>query len=211
MKRFVLLILVSGFFLTSTSAQEIELTGMYGYTFNTNIRTYYGEYKVNDAPNYGGILSVGLAPDVFVELSYNRMDSQVRYAYLSSYQPLDMATEYYHVGGLTQIPVGNGMLKPFGLVSLGATRFYLKETFDQLISGSEWRMSAAVGIGTKILLGDMLGIRLQARLGLPMSFNGLYIGTGGSGASFMIPMVQFDLSAGVILRIGGGGARAAGS
>jgi hypothetical protein len=206
MKRLFLLVLVGGCFLSSAMAQEIELTGFGGYTFNSKIRTYYGDYKMNDNPNYGGILSVGLAPDVFVELMYNRHDTKLRYAYLGGFQPLDVATEYYHVGGLTQIPVGSGTIKPFGAVSLGATRFFLKESFDQLYSGSEWKMSAAVGVGAKILLGNALGIRLQARLGMPMSFEGLWIGTGGSGASFRIPLVQFDLSAGLILRIGGSGA-----
>ncbi|MEN8201682.1 MAG: hypothetical protein ABFS28_03740 [Bacteroidota bacterium] len=207
MKRLLLLVLVSGYFLSSSMAQEIELTGFGGFTFNSKIRTYYGDYKVNDNPNYGGILSVGLAPDVFVELMYNRHDSKIRYAYTPGIiQPLDMATEYYHVGGLTQIPVGSGNIKPFGAVSFGATRFYLKESYGNLYSASEWKMSAAVGVGTKILLGNALGIRLQARLGLPLDFNGLWIGTGGSGANFRVPMVQFDLSAGLILRLGGGGA-----
>ena len=63
-------------------------------------------------------------------------------------------------------------------------------------------MAATLSAGVKMHLGNMLGIRLQARLGLPMSFNGLWIGTGGSGASFRVPMVQFDLSAGVFLRLG---------
>jgi len=162
---------------------------------------------MNDNPNYGGILSVGLAPDVFVELMYNRHDTKVRYAYTAgSIQPLDMATEYYHVGGLTQVDIGNDNIKPFGAVSLGATRFYLKESYGNLYAGSEWVMSGAVGVGAKILIGNALGLRLQARLGLPMTFQGLWIGTGGSGASFRIPVVQFDLSAGLILRIGGAGA-----
>lgn len=204
MRRFFLIILASALFLGSTLAQEIELTGFGGYTFNSKIRTYYGDYKMNDNPNYGGILSVGLAPDVFVELLYNRHDSKIRYAYLGGIQPLDMATEYYHVGGLTQLPIANDNIKPFGTVSVGATRFYLKESFDNFYAGSKWTMSAAVGVGAKILIGNALGLRLQARLGLPMTFQGLWIGTGGSGASFRIPLVQFDLSAGLILRIGGG-------
>lgn len=202
MKRFFLLVIAAGLFLTGTKAQEIELTGFGGYTFNTKIRTYYGDYKMNDNPNYGGILSVGLAPDVFVELMYNRHDTKFRYAYLGSFQPLAIATEYYHVGGLTQLDIASDFIKPFGAVSVGATRFHLKESFDQFYAGSKWTMSAAVGVGAKILIGNALGIRLQARLGLPMTFQGLWIGTGGSGASFRIPVVQFDLSAGLIIRIG---------
>jgi hypothetical protein len=208
MKRLFLMVLASGFFLGSTMAQEIELTGFYGYTFNTKARTYYGDYTMNDNPNYGGVLSVGLAPDVFMELTYNRHDTRIRYSYGGVNQPLAMSSEYYHVGGLTQVPISNPNIKPFGLVSLGASRFYLKESYGQLYADSYWMMSAAVGVGAKVLIGKALGIRLQARLGLPMTLQGLYIGTGGAGTSFRIPVVQFDLSAGVILRLGARGAAA---
>jgi hypothetical protein len=39
----------------NAAAQKIELTGFYGYTFNTVIRTYYGDYKLYDNPNYGAL------------------------------------------------------------------------------------------------------------------------------------------------------------
>jgi hypothetical protein len=65
-------------------------------------------------------------------------------------------------------------------------------------------LAATLAGGVKLHIGDALGIRLQARLGLPMYFNGIYLGTGGAGASLRVPMVQFDLSAGVFLRLGGG-------
>jgi hypothetical protein len=203
MKRSVLIIVLSGIFLSSALAQQIEITGIGGYTFTSKAKTYYGDYKVDDNPNYGGILGIGIAPDVFVELTYNRIDTKIRYAYLNVTQALAMSTEYYHVGGQGQI--GQGNVKPFGALSIGATRFDLKESYGDLLTVTEWKMSVALSAGAKILLGKSLGIRLQARLGLPMDFNGLYIGTGGSGASFRIPMIQFDLSAGVILRFGGGG------
>ncbi len=85
-------------------------------------------------------------------------------------------------------------------------RFNLKESGGDYTAGDAFRFAATIGGGAKILLSDKLGIRLQARLGLPMEMNGLYFGagTGGvsSGVGFRIPMVQFDLSAGVILRLG---------
>ena len=63
-------------------------------------------------------------------------------------------------------------------------------------------MSIAVAAGAKILLGESLGIRLQARMGLPMGFNGLWVGTGGGGVSFYVPVAQFDFTAGLFLRFG---------
>jgi hypothetical protein len=200
MKRHILLLLLGGIFLSSSLAQEIELTGFYGYMLNTDLKTYYGDYKLDNNPNYGGVLGLGLAPDLFVELTYMRQDTKVQYYYQNANEPLKMSTEYYHIG--TQKAMGTGNVKPFGVFSLGATRFYLKESYGNAYEYKEWAMSFALGLGAKILVSDKIGFRLQARMGVPMIFNGLWVGTGSSSASVQIPVWQFDLSAGVILRLG---------
>ena len=203
MKRILFLLIAGGFFLTDTAAQQIELGGFYGYMLNTRVRTYYGDYTMYNNPNYGGHLSVGMASDVFVELTYNRSDSQIKYYYNNLEEPLDMSSEYFHVGGLRQVPTSSGNILPFGAFSLGTSRYNLKETYGEFSQQDKWFFSIALAAGAKILLGEALGIRLQARMGLPMGFNGLWIGTGGGGASFYVPVAQFDFTAGVFLRLGG--------
>jgi hypothetical protein len=66
----------------------------------------------------------------------------------------------------------------------------------------ELLMSNRAKAGGKIPVSDKIGFRLQARMGVPMIFNGLWVGTGGTGASVQIPVWQFDFSVGVILRLG---------
>ena len=202
MKRLLLLLLIGGFFLTDTVAQKIELGGFYGYNLNTRVRTYYGDYTLYNNPNYGGQLSIGLASDLFVELIYNRSDTEMNYYYNNVYEPLDVSSEYFHVGVLQQFQTGSGVLLPFGSFSIGTTRYNLQETYGQFDAGDKWFMSIALAGGAKILLGERLGIRLQARMGLPMGFRGLWIGTGGTSASFYVPVAQFDFTAGVFLRFG---------
>jgi len=202
MKRIFLLLIVGGMFLTDTVAQNIELGGFYGYNLNTRARTYYGDYNLYNNPNYGGQLSVEMAPDMFVELTYNRSDTEIRYYYNNAFEPLDMSSEYYHIGGLRQVQTSSGSILPFGAFSLGATRFNLKETYGEVYASDKWFMSIALAVGAKVLLGEKLGLRLQARMGLPMGFNGVWLGTGGAGASFYVPVAQFDFSAGVFLRLG---------
>ena len=202
MKRLLLLLLIGGFFLTDTVAQKIELGGFYGYNLNTRVRTYYGDYTMYNNPNYGGQLSIGLASDLFVELIYNRSDTEMNYYYNNVYEPLDVSSEYFHVGVLQQFQTGSGVLLPFGSFSIGTTRYNLQETYGQFDAGDKWFMSIALAGGAKILLGERLGIRLQARMGLPMGFRGLWIGTGGTSASFYVPVAQFDFPAGVFLRFG---------
>ncbi len=202
MKRILLLLIVGGFFLTDIVAQNIELGGFYGYNLNTRVRTYFGDYSLYNNPNYGGHLSVGMASDVFVELTYNRSDTEMNYYYINAYEPIGVSSEYFQVGGLRQFPISTDAVLPFGSFSLGTTRFNLKETYGEFSQGDKWFMSIALAAGAKILLGEALGIRLQARVGLPMGFNGLWIGTGGGGASFYVPVAQFDFTAGLFLRFG---------
>jgi len=147
-----------GVFLNSSLAQEIELTGFGGYMLNTDLKTYYGNYKLDNNLNYGGVLGLGLAPDMFVELTYMRQDTKVQYYYQNANEPLKMSTEYYHIG--TQKAMGTGNVKPFGAFSLGATRFYLKESYGNAYEYVEWTMSFALGLGAKILVSDKLGFRL---------------------------------------------------
>ena len=203
MKRILLILIIGGVFLTDSLAQSIELGGFYGYTLNTRARTFYGDYTLYNNPNYGGHLSVGIATDYFVELTYNRSDTQIRYYWNNAYEPLDMSSEYFHIGGVRQIQTGSGNIVPFGSFSGGLTRYDLKETYGEVVANDKWFGSIAVALGAKVLLGERLGIRLQARMGLPMSFSGLWLGTGGGGASFYVPVAQFDFSAGLFLRLGG--------
>jgi len=200
MKRLTLLLLIGGIFLTNSMAQEIELTGFYGYMVNTDLKTYYGEFNLDDNPNYGGVLGVGIASNVFAEFTYNRQDSKVQYAYNNQSEPLDISTEYYHLGASQAM--GDGKVRPFGAFSLGATRYNLKESYDEVDAHAEWFMSFALGLGAKVHLNDKLGIRLQARMGVPLSLNGMWVGTGGAGGSFLVPIWQFDFSAGLVLRLG---------
>jgi len=210
MKKTLLLIAAGLMLLTTTHAQKAEIGGFYGIMFNSNIRTYYGEFKVDNKANYGGQLSIALSSETFVELMYNRTDTRVQYNRAST-QPFDLSIEYYHVGGLQQVDVGSDVLLPFGVFTLGGTRFNIKDQVDlegdgsNYYSGDAWAFSIALAGGAKIFLHERIGIRLQARLGMPMLFNGLYlgVGTGGvsSGASFRVPLVNFDLSAGLFIRI----------
>lgn len=200
MKRILLVLLAGGVLFTSSLAQDIELTGFFGYMINTDLKTYYGTYQLDNNPNYGGIFSVEMAPDMFAEFLYNRTDTEVRYIYNNETEPLDMSTEYFQVGGLRSI--GEGRLKAFGVASLGAARFHLKESYGDINSNSAWSFAGTLGLGAKVFLSNKLGVRLQARMNLPLRFSGLWIGTGGTGGTFLVPLWQFDFTAGLFLRLG---------
>ncbi len=213
MKKTLLLVAAGLMLITATQGQKAEIGGFYGIAFNGKIRTYYGEFQIDNKANYGGHLSIALAPETFIEFLYNRTDTKVQYFDRGgASRPFDLGIEYYHVGGLQQVDIGSDRIAPFGVFTLGATRFNIKDPVEfndgntsQTISGDTYTFSIALAGGAKIFLAERIGIRLQARLGMPMLFNGVYLGVGTGGASgglsFHVPTVMFDLSAGVFIRI----------
>lgn len=196
----------------STMAQSIEITPFYGYQLNGNLKTYYNDFNMSNAPNYGGLLSVGVAEGTFAELMYIRSDTDFKYNYLGYTQAtIDLSIEYYQIGAVKQIEVSD-KVSPFGAFTLGATRFHPKDAHDWDDDGGAtylddaWSFSATLGAGLKIYLSDRIGLRMQARMLMPMYFDGLFIGIGSGGASggasFSIPVLSGDFTGGLIIRIG---------
>jgi len=74
-------------------------------------------------------------------------------------------------------------------------------------SFSENWFTVELGGGLKYYFSDHIGIRLQARLFLPMQFAGVGFGCGsegcGSGVSGYTLTIQGDFTSGVVLKLGG--------
>lgn len=194
--------------LTSTTlfAQSIEITPLFGYDISGQVKGYYGTFDVKDDISFGGLLSVEVDDMSYVELGYQRTNTQV---VTSSYGDFlengraDLAVEHYQVGMLREFQ--EGKVVPFAKVSLGTTRY------AQMSKGNKryWLFSAGVGLGAKVFLTDNIGLRLHTNLMLPMEFSGggifCGIGGGGSGCStaitFNVPLVHWNLGAGLIIKL----------
>jgi opacity protein-like surface antigen len=214
-KKYILSLLLLLSF-ASFAQRQVELIGFGGYMLNGKIKTYTGDFPVDDNANYGGIVSIQGYSNTFFELMYNRTDTKFSYIRNGGFgflgdEKLDISVEYYQAGILHQLDI-HDIIKPFGIATIGAVRFHPKDDVDfdgdglYVSASDEWRMAATVGAGLKFLLSGRVGIRLQARILLPMDFDGLFvgIGTGGvsSGAGFRIPMLSGDFTGGLIIRIG---------
>jgi hypothetical protein len=189
------------------NAQVIELNGFYGWQLNGKANLYDGEFIMQNAPNYGGKLAVGLSTTTFVELSYMRSDSE------GYYKPYNISTEpreniryssnYITVGGLQELDLGK--IRPFGTFGMGTVIWDPKD-----YSGTKWQFHFTLGAGVKIWLNDFIGLRVQGSMMMPLVYNGAGfgcgIGTGGSscgGAVYTrITPFQGEFSGGIILRIG---------
>ena len=187
---------------------KVEVTPFGGYLLGGNIKFYEGEFKIEDAACYGGMLAVQIRNGNFIELSYTGMTTMGDWRPYSSYSNdhpagnVDMAVNHFQIGSLNEFPLNNDAIRPYGTVSLGTTWFNIKD--DD--ADDEWLFSVAAGLGMKYFFNDKIGIRIQARILLPVVYNGggFYIGTGGSGmyVSSTAPIVQGDFTGGLIIALG---------
>jgi hypothetical protein len=183
------------------------LNGYAGWQFGGTAKLWDGEFKIQDAMNYGGRLSVGLSTTTYAEITYMRADTEGKFwPYNLSESPSDwipFSSNYVHVAGLQEAHFGP--VAPFGTVGVGLAIFSPKSS--QL--NSKVQFSITLGGGLKLWLTDFLGIRLQGSMLMPMILNGAGfgcgIGTGGSGCGTnvytRITPFQGEFSGGIILRL----------
>lgn len=203
MKRIIflpLLLLLNTFIF----AQSIEITPIYTYTISGDVDGYHAKFDVKDNPSFGGILSVEIDYLSYFEFSYirNETDLSIQTRGDLDIQTAGIGIEHYQVGVLRELK--EDKVRPYAKLTLGASRYFEK-------SGDEnyWLFSAGVGLGAKMFFNDKFGIRLYTNLMLPMEFDGggifCGIGSGGTGCSggvsFNVPLVHWDLGAGLIIKL----------
>jgi len=199
---FVVLATLTG----NAAAQDhgIMITPLAAYQWGGTFKGYYGEAKLNDAGSFGIAIDIPVYDrDAFVELIYTRQLTDLTYREYGSGEPaqesFNIAVEYYQVGGLYTVDKDGP--KPFGTMSIGATRFAPQNT----VYGSEWKFSAAFGLGLIVPVSRRIGIRTHVRLLLPFLYTGggMWCGTGGCsiGIGGGSAVAQGDVAIGLVIRI----------
>jgi hypothetical protein len=187
---------------------KVELTPFGGYLLGGSVKFYEGKFKIDDAGCYGAELGVRVHSGDFIVLSYTGMSTTGEWRPYSSYSDehpagsVPMACNTFQIGTLNEIPLDNESIRPYGTATLGTTWFNLQDAS----ASDEWLFSVTAGLGLKYFFNDKIGIRIQARLILPLVYNGagFYLGTGGSGmyVSSTAPVVQGDFTGGLIIALG---------
>jgi len=184
------------------SAQTIELNAFTGWQLNGTAKLYDGDFKIDNAQNYGGKLAVGVSSLTSVEVSYNRTDTKGRYyPYYSGSvsDDVEFSLNYIQIGGVQAVNLGK--IHPFATITAGIN------VWSPKTSGytSYTQFSITAGAGLKIWLSDMIGIRLQGTMMMPMTWNGGGFGCGtyecSGGVYTRITPFQGEFSGGVIFRI----------
>lgn len=208
----VIVLVVIAVLPVTVSAQErkIELTPTISYMWAGSYTTIDGDISLKDGTQYGGIIGFPVAPQVRLEFFYATLSSRATFVpyYVgkpSTLDGLDMSVNihYFQLGGVHYID--KGKVQPFIGIAAGAVLFHPKEDrYQGYTLEDSWRFAMSAIGGLTISVSDVVGLRLQGRLLLPMYFSGggIWVGTGGAsvGASAGIPIVQGDVGAGITIR-----------
>ncbi|MBN1559375.1 hypothetical protein JW998_03950 [candidate division KSB1 bacterium] len=185
------------------SDYRLEITPFWGYQMGG--KTYYsgGDLNIVDSQVYGIQVGVptplGATAEFFYSHQPTRMDAIVSPPFEPAYSKtlFDFGVDYYLVGLLR--PLQAGQTETFGVVYLGAANM---RPADSKYT-DEWFFTAGLGGGVKARFNPRAGLRLQARLLMPMQLSGagLWCGTGGCdiGVGASSTILQLDLNAGIII------------
>lgn len=207
MKKILLSALLLVAIVISSNAQ-IELNAYAGYVPGSRTAYSYSGYRlrIDGGGNFGLGLSKEVVSGIHVELSYNHFESTLKQdgGLVDVVNPQKIIVEYYQLGGLKPLMEGDTFI-PYGLFTLGASRFAAEEATQDY-----WRFAINAGLGMKYFFTDKVGIRLQARVLMPLYFGGAGfgcgIGTGGASCGAGIGMgseiLQADFTGGVVLKVG---------
>ena len=196
------------------SEAQVQVTAYTGYQFGSSTNFYgyqnQGRFKIKASQDFGGMLALEVRPGTQAEFSYTYMGT---YATIErgGFTPTnigDVDVHYYQIGGVQEATVGDNV-DIFGTLTVGGTTFVPKSGSYESEDGDIFRLdnktyfSVGVGGGVKLWLSDVIGIRIQARMLMPVTWGGFYFGTGGAGASVGSAMISGDVGGGLVFKLGG--------
>jgi hypothetical protein len=188
---------------------RLEITGFAGYVFPSSmdiissVSTTKGTVAYNPGAHYGGDVSLSISRSVDVLVMYDREDTKfiINTPVKLLDDALSVSINYILVGAVKNFRVSH-LVSPFISLSIGAVNITPKNNFYRDV----WYFAVSPQAGIKLYLSKWIGIRFQTycmyqthpqRAPFLYSMNVFY-----SAWDSYSNMLQFGLSAGVILRIG---------
>jgi hypothetical protein len=197
---FLLALLIAS--VVQVKAQRIELSPLIGYETGAYVNTRLGRIHAVGGMDFGGSMDINIGNGRWAELSFTQLNSSMDYeSGLTTERLSDLIIDYYSAGILQEMKPG-AKVTPYGLFTLGLVNY--NPSSNDYHNANKMHMSIAGGI--KINASEKVGLRLQARLLMPIYYEGGYIfaGSGGSGYGVTggFKGVQGDFTAQLTLRLG---------
>jgi hypothetical protein len=187
--------------------KKLELSAFAGWQVNGDIATYAGDLVLDDAMAYGASLAMHVGGGAAVEFLWLYNDTTAHFASWDPFYPstrdFSVQQHYFQIGGTRSMR--RDKVEFFGGGTLGAGLFIPGQVVTtngvNINASDSWTFAMTFGAGLKVHLSPKLALRGEARMLLPMLFQGggFYVGTGGSGMSVSagIPSVQGAFTGGL--------------
>lgn len=194
---------------------QVEISGFGGWLWTGSIPAWAQDIKVSDKSNYGVTAGFRVRDEMIVEFEWNHTNNTATFREYDlsgrpSGDPINMPlTLNYYMLGFNYLMTDNEPLVPYGLVNVGALHTQSEGSSSIPAQSNTW-FTAGIGGGLRYYLSENIGIRLQARLLLPMQFGGVGFGCGigtggggcGAGVSTYTNIIQGDFTGGIVLKLG---------
>ena len=184
-------------------AQRVEITPTGGFRFGGSF-TEPGTgaaLALEDAVAFGARLDVRIAEAAEIELLFSRQPTTLKSDGFFTGTPLfDVKTDIYHVGGCYLFREPAVRVRPYMVVTMGATRFRPAPSDRD----RETRFSASLGGGIRAYLGGHLGFRFEVRgfFTVIQSSSSVFCSSAGTCFAHVAgsELSQGEASGGLILR-----------
>jgi len=195
----LIILLIAG--QASVQAQRVQLSPFIGYETGSTVYTSLGYLYIDGGMDFGGNLDFNIGKNRYAEISYSHMMTKLNVDEGSNERYLfDLGVNYYSIGILQEVkPLAK--ISPYGLLTLGWVN-YNPQTDDY---SGENKMHVSLAGGFRIKATEKIGLRLQARLLMPILYAGTYFsaGSGGTSANVSATSVAFqgDFTAALVFAI----------
>lgn len=204
MKRNILLSALLLCIVTLSSAQNLEIMPYMSYQWGGKLNFYEGDIRIQSSENYGIALNYTIPRGTILQLEYfnqsTNIDVRLYEELGGTYQSYPVSMSWIQVGGLQGFDFYP--LVPFAGITLGAMNFNPRTNELQ----DSWKFAVTGQIGLKYYFTERIGIRIHARLLMPIQWSGMgvSIGTGGIGAGINMGsyIFQGDIGGGLIFNLG---------
>jgi len=205
MKKVILTVFVLALMVSGKSFAQIEINAFTGWVPASKTAYSYNGYRLRIAGSQNFGIGIGMnTPVGLVEFSYMGFSSTLTQDGGIQYlDPQPINVNYYMLGILKTL-MEHEKLVPYGMFNIGVSNFNVTEE-----SYNPVRFSIGLGLGLRYFFTPAIGIRLQARLLMPLYFGGIGFGCGvgtngsscGGGAYFGVEIFQGDFTGGVVIKI----------
>ena len=204
MKKIILLSALLISIVATSTAQNLEIIPYMSYQWGGKLNFYEGDIRIQSSENYGIALNYTVPRGTILQLEYfnqsTNIDVRLYEELGGSYKSYPVSMSWIQVGGLQSFDFYP--LVPFAGMTLGAMNFNPRTNELQ----NSWKFAVTGQVGLKYFFSERIGIRLHARLLMPIQWAGfgVSIGTGGIGTGISAGsyIFQGDIGGGLIFNLG---------